>query len=241
MLLRSMTAVSALAAVTLALAPMALAQQPSAPADALTDPSMKGPEVIAFMNVKPGDKVADIVAGRFVRAFSKAVGPTGRVYAFEPDEVVKVHPEVMKMMSGITATPAGANVIVSTAPINSPNLPNGLDEVFIRQNYHDLHDKFMGPADVAAFNKAVFNALKPGGVFVVLDHADAEGSGLAHTDTLHRIDEASVKSELLAAGFSLDDESDVLRNPDDDHTKGVFDPSIRGKTDQFLLRFKKPG
>jgi predicted methyltransferase len=98
----------------------------------------------------------------------------------------------------------------------------------------------MGPADVAAFNKAVFASLKPGGVYVVLDHADAPGTGLKDTDTLHRIDVASVKSEVQAAGFKLDGESKILANPADDHTKGVFDPSIRGKTDQFLLKFRKP-
>ena len=211
------------------------------PADALTDPTMKRAEVVAFLGLKPGDKVADIVAGRFVRAFSQAVGPTGKVYAVEPAEVVKVHPQVTALMQGLSANPDYANVQMITQPVNALALPNGLDAVFIRQNYHDLHDKFMGPADVPAFNRAVFAALKPGGVFVVLDHADAAGTGLKDTDTLHRIDVASVKAEVEAAGFVLDAESAVLANPADDHSKNVFDPSVRGKTDQFLLRFKKPG
>jgi predicted methyltransferase len=241
---RAVVASLALAA-ALSLAPAVVAQEaakPAAqqpPADALTDPSMKGKEVIAFIGLKPGDKVADIVAGRFVRAFSQAVGPTGKVYAYEPDEIVKVHPEIMGTLKGAASDPK-SNVSVLTAPISKPNLPTGLDAVFIRQNYHDLHDKFMGPADVAAFNKAVFASLKPGGVYVVLDHADAPGTGLKDTDTLHRIDVASVKSEVQAAGFKLDGESKILANPADDHTKGVFDPSIRGKTDQFLLKFRKP-
>jgi predicted methyltransferase len=158
-----------------------------------------------------------------------------------PAEVVKAHPQVLGMLQGLTADPAYANVVVLSTPIDAPALPAGLDEVLIRQNYHDLHDKFMGPADVAAFNRNVFAALKPGGVYVVLDHADVAGAGLKDTDTLHRIDEASVKAEVLAAGFKLDGESHVLANPADDHTKNVFDPSIRGKTDQFLLRFRKPG
>ena len=222
------------------LAPAVLAQS-GPPADALTDPAMKGPEVIAFMGVKPGDKVADIVAGRFVRALSQAVGPAGKVYAVEPSEVVKAHPEVLKMINGLAAMPAYANVVVSSPPIDVAGLPRGLDVIFIRQNYHDLHDKFMGPANVPAFNRAVFAALKPGGVFVVLDHAAPTGSGLADTDTVHRIDEATVKSEVEAAGFVLDGESKILANPADDHTRMVFDPAIRGKTDQFLLRFKKPG
>ena len=212
-----------------------------APEDALTNPAFKRSEVIAFLGLQPGQRVADIVAGRFTRALSQAVGPKGKVYAVEPAEVVKVHPQALTMMNGLAALPDYANVQVLTAPINAPALPAGLDAVFIRQNYHDLHDKFMGPADVAAFNRAVFAALKPGGVYVVLDHAAAAGSGLRDTDTLHRIDAASVKAEVTAAGFVLDGESAVLANPADAHDKNVFDPSVRGHTDQFLLRFRKPG
>jgi predicted methyltransferase len=236
----------AAAAAGLALATAGLAvhaQAPAAkpPADALTDPSMKGPEVLAFMGLKPGDRVADIIAGRFVRAESAKVGPKGKVYAVMPDEIVKSHPEGLAALNKLTADPAYANVeIVKTPFATAPTLPGKLDAVFIRQNYHDLHDKFMGPADVPAFNKAVYAALKPGGVYVVLDHAAVAGSGLAATDTIHRIDPATVKAEVTAAGFRFDGESKVLANPADDHTKMVFDPSIRGKTDQFLYRFRKP-
>ena len=221
---------------------VALAQTPAPkpPADALTDPAMKGPEVIAFIGLKPGDRMADIIAGRFVRAESAAVGPTGKVYAVMPAEIVKAHPEVKGMLTTVAAMPAYNNVEVSTPPIDAPALPAKLDAVFIRQNYHDLHDKFMGPADVAAFNRNVYAALKPGGVYVVLDHVAAPGSGLRDTDTIHRIDPATVKAEVTAAGFKFDGESKVLANPADDHSKMVFDPAIRGKTDQFLYRFRKP-
>jgi predicted methyltransferase len=214
--------------------------QPPAGGDAVTDPAMKGPEVIAFIGLKPGDRVADIVGGRFVRALSGAVGPKGKVYAEEPDEMVKAHPEILKLMSGIMALPAYANVELVQGPINAPNLPGKLDAVFIRQDYHDLHDKFMGPADLTAFNKAVYAALKPGGVYVVLDHAAEPGSGLRDTEGRHRIDVAAVKTEVMAAGFKLDGESKIFANPADDHTKFVFDPAVHGKTDQFLLRFRKP-
>jgi predicted methyltransferase len=159
------------------------------------------------------------------------------VYAIETAEVVKVHPDALAHMKELASQ--SPNVIVSDDPIASP-LPPGLDAVFIRQNYHDLYDKFMGPADVPAFNKAVFAALKPGGVYVVLDHAAAAGSGISATETLHRIDPARVKSDVLAAGFKLDGESSILANEADDHTKKVFDPSVRGHTDQFLFRFRKP-
>jgi predicted methyltransferase len=155
----------------------------------------------------------------------------------ETAEVVKVHPQVLDTMHSLSAQ--SPNVIVSDDPVASA-LPAGLDAVVIRQNYHDLYDKFMGPADVPAFNKAVFAALKPGGVYVVLDHAAAAGSGISATDTLHRIDPARVKEDVLAAGFKLDAESSILANASDDHTKNVFDPSVRGHTDQFLYRFKKP-
>jgi len=208
--------------------------QPSAPA---LDPAWKVPEVIAFTGIKKGDKVADIVGARLTASLAEAVGPTGKVYAVETAEVVKGHAQIMDMMKALAAK--SPNVIVSADPVATP-LPAGLDAVFIRQNYHDLYDKFMGPADVPAFNKAVFAALKPGGVYVILDHSAAAGSGIAATDTLHRIDPARVKADVLAAGFKFDGESSILANAGDDHTKVVFDPSVRNHTDQFLYRFKKP-
>ena len=201
------------------------------------DPAWKAPEVVAFIGLKKGDKVAEIVAGRLTASLAEAVGPTGKVYAIETAEVVKAHPEALTRMQGLASQLP--NIIVSAEPVGSA-LPSGLDAVFIRQNYHDLYDKFMGPADVPAFNKAVFAALKPGGVYVVLDHAAAAGSGIDATETLHRIDPARVKKDVLAAGFKLDAESSILANKDDDHSKNVFDPSVRGHTDQFLFRFKKP-
>ena len=201
------------------------------------DPAWKAPEVVQFIGLKKGDKVADIVAGRLTASLAQAVGPTGKVYAIETAEVAKAHPEALAHMKELASQ--SPNVIVSAEPVATA-LPPGLDAVFIRQNYHDLYDKFMGPADVPAFNKAVFAALKPGGVYVVLDHVAAAGSGIGATETLHRIDPARVKSDVLAAGFKLDAESAILANTADDHTKKVFDPAVRGHTDQFLFRFKKP-
>ena len=212
------------------------AQSPQAAAPTI-DPAWKVPEVIAFIGLKQGDKVADIVGGRLTASLAQAVGPSGKVYAVETAEVVKAHPEVLSRMKALAAQ--SPNVIVTDEAVASA-LPPGLDAVFIRQNYHDLYDKFMGPADVPAFNKAVFAALKPGGTYVVLDHVAVAGSGIGATDTLHRIDPARVKADVLAAGFKLDAESSILANKSDDHTKNVFDPSVRGYTDQFLYRFKKP-
>lgn len=227
-------------ALALAVAPVAshvALAQPAA--DAAPDPSLKAPEVIAFIGLKPGDKVADIVPGKLLRAESQAVGPKGKVYAVMPAEVIKAHPNVEAPLKAGAAAP-GSNLVVSTDPINDTVLPKGLDAVFIRQNYHDLYDKFMGPADVPAFNKKVFAALKPGGVYVILDHAAAPGAPMEVTESLHRIDVARVKADMAAAGFKLDGESKVLANPEDDHSQMVFRPGIRGKTDQFLLKFRKP-
>src|ERR1700687_2818551 len=187
------------------------------------DPAWKAPEVVKFIGLKKGDKVADIVAGRLTGSLAQAVGPSGKVYAVETAELVKAHPEALAHMKELASQ--SPNVIVSEEPVASA-LPSGLDAVFIRQNYHDLHDKFMGPADVPAFNKAVFAALKPGGVYVVLDHAAIAGSGIGATEALHRIDEAAVKAEVEAAGFQLDAESLILANKADDHTKNVFDPYV---------------
>lgn len=203
----------------------------------MPDPAWKAPEVVKFIGLKKGDKIADVVAGRLTASLAQAVGPSGTVYAVVAAEVVKVHPDALAHMKALASQ--SPNVVVIEQPIGSA-LPSGLDAVFIRQNYHDLYDKFMGPADVPAFNKAVFAALKPGGVYVILDHAAMAGSGIGATETLHRIDPARVKTDVLAAGFKLDGESSILANKTDDHSLKVFDPSVRGHTDQFLFRFKKP-
>ena len=222
-----------------AAATMAIAQ-PKPPTDALSDPSLKGPEVIAFIGVKPGDKVADVISGRFTRALSQAVGPKGKVYAVETAEIAKTHPEALKGVTAAADAAPGHNIEITTTPVNAMDLPKGLDAVFIRQNYHDLYDKFMGPADVPAFNKQVYEALKPGGVYVILDHSAVKGADMSVTEKLHRIDRDRVVADVTKAGFKLDKESSILANPQDPRDKMVFDPSIRGKTDQFLLRFRKP-
>jgi predicted methyltransferase len=98
----------------------------------------------------------------------------------------------------------------------------------------------MGPVDTAAFNKAVYSALKPGGVYVILDHSAALGAPANVTETLHRIESSTVRREVEAAGFKFDSESSILANPADPRTAKVFDQTIRGKTDQFILKFRKP-
>jgi predicted methyltransferase len=208
--------------------------------DKQLDAERKPAEMLMIARVKSGQRIMDMVPGHgyFTRLFAKAVGPKGYVYAFQPSEFdafSKGKPAPVRAVA--VEYP---NVSVIDAPANSLTAPEPLDLVWTSQNYHDLHDSFAKPADLAIVNKAVFNALKPGGLYVVLDHAAANGSGLRDTETLHRIDEAAVKREVLAAGFKLAGESNVLRNPDDAHTLKVFDPAIRHKTDQFILIFRKP-
>jgi len=210
-------------------------------ADRARDADRKPAQCLAFAGVKPGDRIADLIpgAGYFTRVFAKAVGPKGYVYAYMPsdiDDIYKKH----NIPIPPPADPNYPNVSYIHAPVAKFVAPEKLDIVWTSQNYHDLHDKFFGPADISAVNKAVYDSLKPGGIFIVLDHAAEPGSGLRDTDTLHRIDEAAVKSEVEAAGFKLVAESSILRNPADPHTAKVFDPSIRGHTDQFILKFRKP-
>lgn len=210
-------------------------------ADVKRDVDRKPAESIAFAGIKPGDKVADLMPGRryFTRIFAKAVGPKGWVYAFYPSNIDAIYKK-NNISFPLPSDPNYPNVSYIHAPLEKFVAPEKLDVVWTSQNYHDFHDPFYGPADVAAMNKAIYDALKPGGVYIVLDHAAEAGSGLRDTDTLHRIDPAQVKKEVLAAGFVFAGESKVLRNPADDHTKKIFDPSIRGKTDQFIFKFRKP-
>jgi predicted methyltransferase len=208
--------------------------------NALNNAEFKGPEVIRFIGLKRGQKIADIFGGRFVTAFNKEVGPRGKVYSLTPAEILARYPELPGQQATNKTLAEFKGVEFLNPAFNAMVLPQGLDVVFIRQNYHDLHTNLLGPVDVAAFNRKVFAALKPGGVFVVLDHAALPGSGETAPNRLHRIDPEIVKREVLAAGFVLDGESKVLANAADDHTKMVLDPAILGKTDQFILKFRKP-
>ncbi len=209
--------------------------------DTKRDADRKPAEVLAFIGVKPGDKVADVIpgGGYFTRLFSDVVGPKGAVYAFTPAEFAKFSKTPLPA-SGAHPDAARPNITFLTSPMNDFSAPEKLDLVWTSQNYHDLHDSFAAPSDLAVVNKQVFAALKPGGVYVVLDHSAVAGSGLSATDTLHRIDAATVRKEVEAAGFKFDGESKVLANPADPRTASVFDASIKGKTDQFIYKFRKP-
>lgn len=210
--------------------------------DTSRDADRKPEPTLVFSGVKPGDRVADYVAdsGYFTRLFSSIVGPKGHVYAVEPTEFFrfKTFPPAVAELQGYTV--AHPNVTVTTAAaVEGLNFPEKIDLFWISRNYHDLHDKFMGPVDIAAFNKAVYKALKPGGLYIVLDHSAAPGAPADVTEALHRIQATTVRREVESAGFQFVAESTILANPADPRTAKVFDPAIRGHTDQFILKFRK--
>jgi predicted methyltransferase len=211
--------------------------------DKARDANRKPAETLAFVGIKPGDKIGDYAAGSgyFTRLFSTLVGPAGHVYASVPTALFK-YSNIVKGIADIqTYAAAHANVTVTfAAALDAARYPEKLDIFWIAQNYHDLKDRFMGPVDMVVFNRAVYAALNPGGLYVVLDHTAAKGSPADVTDTLHRIEPATVRSEVEAAGFRFEGESAVLANAADPHTAGPFDPSIQGRTDQFILKFRKP-
>ena len=236
--------ITALAIAALLSASSAFAQTPASigdpgrpAADVARDASRKPADMLAFGGIKAGDNVLELLpgGGYFTRIFSKQVGPGGHLFAAVPDPK---GPDAEPAAAAIAASPGYANVtVVPIVPL--PAMPP-LDVIWTSWNYHDLHLTRVH-ADMLATDRQWFSILKPGGVVVIVDHAALPGSPPVETaDKLHRIDPAVVKSEMAAAGFVFDGETDVLKNPADPHTALVFDPSIRGKTDQFAFRFKKP-
>ena len=208
--------------------------------DRARDEARHTAETLAFTQVRPGQKIADMIigGGYFTRVFAAAVGPEGRVTAWQPAEFIAFQASYGESLTAVAALP---NVDGIRSPMGAPDFPADLDLVFTAQNYHDLHLN-IAPADTASkVNAAVFNALKPGGLYVVIDHHAVAGAPLTASDAVHRIDIEAVKREVLAAGFVLDGESDILASAADPRTASVFDASIRGRTSQFMLRFRKPG
>lgn len=193
-------------------------------------------ETIAFAGVKPGMKVAEFFpgGGYFTRPLSDVVGPSGHIYGIEN----------AKWDDGSDAKVAAAvpdhNVSIQVKPFGEFDLPRQVDLVWITQNYHDLHIAKYGPVDMAAFNKHVYDSLKPGGIYFILDHQANPGTGEAQIAKLHRIQKSQVIREVEAAGFKLVGQDNALHRTTDNHTKSVFDKSVRGRTDQFMLKFVKP-
>ena len=201
------------------------------------DARRKAAEVLAFSGVGPGDEVIDFFpgAGYWTRIFSGTVGTTGHVYAVWPGAAAKYATKTLPALDALHLPNVSAKLLTG----GIVGAPEPVDIVWTVQNYHDVPN-MGGEAAIDAMNAQVLAALKPGGTYLVIDHADAPDSGLAHTGTTHRIDPAAVKAEVVKAGFEFVGESTVLRNPADDHSANVFDPTIRGKTDQFVYKFRKP-
>jgi predicted methyltransferase len=242
---------AAAAAVMLSAAAPSIAAPPASVVSALADPgrpaedrardaARRPADILAFAGVKPGQTVVDLImgGGYFSRILAKAVEPGGKVYGYQPDEFIAYEAKYGADQKAVVG--AYSNITALNGSLGALSIPEPVDVVFTAQNYHDFHLKAF-PADTAdKVNRAVFAALKPGGVYLVIDHHAAAGTGVTTSDSLHRIEAEAVKREVTAAGFTFDGELGVLRNPADPRTGLVFDPSIRGKTDQFVYRFKKP-
>jgi predicted methyltransferase len=205
-------------------------------ADKERDAGRKPAETVAFAGVKPGMTVAELGPGRgyYTRILAKAVGPSGKVYAV----ITAAQAARPGVLDGLNALAASyPNIKVVTVEYATMMLPEKADLFWTTENYHDFHN---GPtADIAALDKAVFNNLKPGGIFYVEDHAAADGAGLAATTQFHRMDEAVAKSELTAAGFKLDGEGQLLRNPADNKAASNSETG-HFASDRFMLRMKRP-
>lgn len=194
-------------------------------------------QVMVFSEISPGDHLADIrpEEGYYTRLFAPAVGDEGRVYAFVPTRTA----EREKPYADALAETYG-NVVPVVGLLDEMRFETPLDVVFMSQEYHDFHIPAFG-VDVARMNRAVYDALKPGGLYIVIDHSGRAGTGNTEVQSLHRIEGDFLRAEVEAAGFVFEGASQVLANPDDDRTVSVFDESIRGETDQFVYRFRKPG
>ena len=212
-------------------------------ADTARDENRKPAEMLAFAGITPGKMVVDMLpgGGYFTRIFAKAVEPGGRVYAYfgtQYDARLKGQGKDPDFQfTDLKQTYKNLGVIHGYLPQFVTPAP--VDVVWTAQNYHDMHNKQYA-MDVNEVNKSIFKSLKPGGYYVIIDHKAAESAGDDVTETLHRIKESTVKKEVEAAGFKLVAEGKDLTFAGDDGTKRVFENDIRGKTNQFMLKFQKP-
>ncbi len=207
------------------------------PADEVERDALRHPaEMLAFAQVKPGQRIADIRpgAGYFTRLFARVVGESGHVYTFVPNRTSeRENPRADALVA------AYPNVSRVNGDLDAMTFDQPLDLVFMSQEYHDFHIPRFG-VTVSKMNADIFKALKPGGLYVVIDHQAAPGAANTVVETLHRIEGAQLRKEVEAAGFIFDGESKAVANPADDHSLNVFDDAIRGRTDQFVYRFRKP-
>jgi len=202
------------------------------------DPLRKPAETLAFSGVRPAMAVGEFYpgGGYFTRLLSDVVGPTGHVYGIENDR----WKGAVDANNALLAEGRWKNVSMDVQPFGTVKFPKPLDLAWITQNYHDLKIAKYGKVDTIAFDRAVYAALKPGGSFFILDHQGAPGLTDADIEKMHRINRDVVVKEVTSVGFKLAAEGNFLRRAGDDHTKPIFDPSIRGHTDQYALKFVRP-
>jgi len=195
-------------------------------------------ETIAFAGVKTGMVVGELFpgGGYFTRMLSDVVGPHGKIYGIENTGWKGAVEADQKTIAELKT----ANVTLDPESFGHFTLPQKVDVFWITQNYHDLHIAKYGAVDLADFNHRVFEALKPGGTYFILDHEANAGTTADQIAVLHRIEKAQVIREVTAAGFKLVAEGDFLHRTTDDHTKPIFDASVQGHTDQYALKFVKP-
>jgi len=248
MMRKSLIAIALLAAAPLAAqinsvspAIKAALADPSRPAtDVARDEARHPGELLAFAGIKPGMKVADFMmgGGYWTHILAPLVGPKGHVYGYQSTEFIKLRPAYGDEQKAAVAAHANASAVVT--PWEEVAFPEPLDAIITVENYHDLHLSF-SPADNALVTtKKLYAALKPGGLFLVVDHAANPDPDFAVPNKLHRIDPMAARLEIERAGFRFVGSSRLYTNPADPHDKLVFDPSIRGKTDQFVYLFQKP-
>ena len=202
-------------------------------ADALRDPA----DTLVFAGVKPGMVVGELYpcGGYFSRMISDIVGPAGKVYGIDTSRWKGCDAATQKVIDE-----GHRNFSFTVNAFGEFTLPEKVDLFWITQNYHDLHIQEYGHVDMAAFNRHVFESLKPDGTYFVLDHQASGPLDDAAIAKVHRIWKAQIVAEVEAAGFKLAGEGAFLNRPGDDHTKPIFDPSVRGHTDQYALKFVKP-
>jgi predicted methyltransferase len=218
---------------------------PGRPADSVKlDEGRKPAAVLAFLGLQKGMAAADLITGSgyWAEIMANALGPKGSVTAFEPDQFY-ASPEEQTDWKALLARQPGIHFVHYPFEAFAAS-PKSFDFAIISLNYHDLYwtsEKYrISRTDPAAYLRTLYAAMKPGGIVGVIDHVGPAGDTRAIVEKLHRIDPATVKADFKAAGFMLEAESPLLANPADDHTKLVFDPAIRGKTDRILYRFRKP-
>lgn len=204
-------------------------------------------ELLAFAQIDKGEVVGDYImgGGYMTRLLAMAVGADGKVYAFQPEEFIAFRPEYASEQDAAIA-PYSDNdgnpvrVFPLRGPITDPGWPEPLDTIITVMNLHDLYISQMPEGTADAAIQMLYDSLKPGGTLVVVDHQAVEGSGAEAADELHRMDAQLALDALTAVGFELEAESDLYARSDDPRTANVFDDSIRGKTDQFAWRLRKP-